>query len=116
MMPMPIDPNYRETWRIVDRDDTCEIWRSPEDESVIHGTRVGVHLDSCTFCLKCLDVCPTDVFERYTDSEGRNVILPTRQSECIDCLACEMVCDVDAISVESRAGSESTLKALLDGE
>ncbi|MBD3159471.1 MAG: 4Fe-4S dicluster domain-containing protein [Candidatus Lokiarchaeota archaeon] len=113
---MTIDSDYRETWRVIDRRYTCDVWQHPEEDGVIYGTRVGIHRDSCTFCMKCIDVCPTNVFEYQSDSNGFRVVVPTREDDCIDCLACEMVCPTDAISIESRAGSESTLKALLDGE
>jgi NAD-dependent dihydropyrimidine dehydrogenase PreA subunit len=111
-----IDSDYRKTWRVTHRQYNCDVWQHPEDGSVIYGTRVGIHQTSCTFCMKCIDVCPTDVFEYYPESEESRVVVPIRQNDCIECLACEMVCPTDAISVESRAGSESTLKALLDGE
>ncbi|GAB0105719.1 ferredoxin family protein [Nocardia sp. JMUB6875] len=51
--------------------------------------------DDCIACDKCVDVCPTDVFDR-TDS-GRPLI--ARQSDCQTCFMCEAYCPVDALYV-----------------
>jgi NAD-dependent dihydropyrimidine dehydrogenase PreA subunit len=66
--------------------------------------------------MKCLTVCPTNVFDEWNDESGKDVVLPTREIDCILCLVCEIICPTDAINIERKGGSEETLKALLDGE
>ncbi|MFI1912854.1 4Fe-4S binding protein [Nocardia sp. NPDC020380] len=53
----------------------------------------------CIGCDKCVDVCPTDVFDR-TDS-GIPVI--ARQSDCQTCFMCEAYCPVDALYVAAQS-------------
>lgn len=51
--------------------------------------------DACIGCDKCVDACPTNVFDR-TDS-GIPVI--ARQSDCQTCFMCEAYCPTDALYV-----------------
>ena len=51
--------------------------------------------DRCIECDKCVDVCPTRVFDRGPD--GVPVI--ARQSDCQTCFMCEAYCPVDALFV-----------------
>ncbi|MHA1771072.1 MAG: 4Fe-4S dicluster domain-containing protein [Candidatus Thorarchaeota archaeon] len=109
---MPIDKNYRVIWRVVGRHGGHDIWSLKSELDVVHGTTVGVHLESCIGCLKCIDACPTHVFEMMKWN-SRMVADPIHEPECILCLACEMVCPVDAISVIRSGGSSETLDSLL---
>lgn len=81
---------------------------------MIHGTKVGVLLNECTGCMKCIDVCPTDVFEIW-DFGTRQVADPAREKDCILCLICETVCPENVIDIEQEEGSEETLNSLLAG-
>ncbi|NCL72871.1 4Fe-4S binding protein [Rhodococcus sp. YH1] len=56
--------------------------------------------DECIACDKCIDVCPTDVFER--DHSGIPVI--ARRSQCQTCFMCEAYCPVDALFVHPQSG------------
>lgn len=87
----------------------------------IHGTQVGVDWDACVADGACLDVCPTQVFEWNLNpghmSSGRakkiqkgseewNVFRTdktdmVRESDCIYCMACEVVCPTQAIKITS---------------
>ncbi|MFB9329140.1 4Fe-4S binding protein [Paenibacillus aurantiacus] len=49
----------------------------------------------CISCNQCVNVCPTNVFDRVED--GIPVI--ARQSDCQTCFMCELYCPVDALYV-----------------
>jgi NAD-dependent dihydropyrimidine dehydrogenase PreA subunit len=111
---VPIDKTFRETWRVISHHEDHPVWQSSSDESVeIHGKIVGVDMSLCFGCEKCIDACPTNVFEHWTNAAGQRVVDPIREADCILCLVCEIVCPVEAISIEREGGSEETLKSLL---
>ena len=113
---MPIDRTFRETWTIVNDHLGHPVWRLPENTMVeIHGSRVGVDFSLCYGCAKCINACPTIVFELIRDESGQSVADPEREDDCILCLVCEIVCPVEAISVEREGGSDDTLTSLLEG-
>ena len=92
------------------------VWRSYENSSSeIHGRRVGVDFSLCYGCAKCIKACPTIVFELIRDESGQPVADPKREDDCILCLVCEIVCPVEAISIEREGGSDDTLTSLLEG-
>ncbi|MFW9919913.1 MAG: ferredoxin family protein [Candidatus Thorarchaeota archaeon] len=109
---MPIDRTYRATWRIASRIERYSIWRSNEYEGEIHGTVVGVHIDSCIACMKCYNACPTNVFATLS-SNMPDIVTPANENDCIFCMVCELVCPTDAISVDKHVGSDATLDSLL---
>ncbi|MEV8517220.1 ferredoxin family protein [Dactylosporangium sp. NPDC051484] len=49
----------------------------------------------CITCDRCIEVCPTNVFDRGTD--GLPVI--ARQQDCQTCFMCEAYCPTDALFV-----------------
>lgn len=51
--------------------------------------------DRCTRCNRCVDVCPTNVFD--VSSEGPPII--ARQADCQTCFMCELYCQDDALFV-----------------
>ena len=111
---MPIDKTFRDTWTRIGQHDGHSIWQSDKDESSrIHGNIVGVDFLLCYGCEKCITACPTHVFVTFTDERKRPVVDPLNDSDCILCLVCELVCPVEAISIEREGGSEDTLKSLL---
>jgi NAD-dependent dihydropyrimidine dehydrogenase PreA subunit len=113
---VPIDKAFRDTWRIIGDHEGHPIWQSKDDDSTeIHGQIVGVDMSLCFGCEKCITACPTNVFSYWSESEGKVVVDPIRESDCILCLVCEIVCPVEAISIEREGGSEDTLKSLLQG-
>nr|KXH75820.1 MAG: hypothetical protein AM324_05235 [Candidatus Thorarchaeota archaeon SMTZ1-83] len=114
---VPIDRNYRITWSIQTYHESHPVWRGPrEKDGTIHGDVVGVHLESCIGCMKCIEACPTNVFERWSTDEWNEIVDPAREIDCILCLVCELVCPVDAIHIKGGGGSEGTLDSLLLGE
>jgi NAD-dependent dihydropyrimidine dehydrogenase PreA subunit len=54
-----------------------------------------VFADRCTSCDRCIEVCPTRVFDRGLD--GVPVI--ARQESCQTCFQCEAYCPTDALFV-----------------
>jgi NAD-dependent dihydropyrimidine dehydrogenase PreA subunit len=49
---------------------------------------------TCINCNKCIEVCPTDVFE-----PGSPVPVIERLDECTSCMNCELYCPTDSIYV-----------------
>lgn len=107
---MPIDKNYRTIWNRTSHTRPYQIWTAEFDGGQIYGTVVGVYIDDCIGCMKCVDACPTDVFEVLSESK---IAVPTHEMECIFCLVCEITCPTDAINVDKSGGSEETLHSLL---
>jgi len=83
--------------------------------SSVHGHIVQVDWSLCYGCEKCIAACPTDVFNIVTEREGGVVVDPIRESDCILCLVCEIICPVKAINIKQEEGSEDTLQSLLQG-
>ncbi len=86
--------------------------KEPES-GVIHGSTVGVHIESCVGCMNCIDACPTNVFTPWTTPSGATVVDPVRGKDCILCFACELVCAPNAIDISREGGSQETLDSLL---
>ena len=53
----------------------------------------------CIECNQCVNVCPTNVFERV---EGGIPVI-ARQSDCQTCFMCELYCPVDALYVDPNS-------------
>nr|WBO81481.1 ferredoxin family protein [Streptomyces sp. SBE_14.2] len=54
-----------------------------------------VEPDRCIACDRCIEVCPTRVFDRAPDG----IPLITRQDSCQTCFQCEAYCPTDALFV-----------------
>src|SRR5213594_2896271 len=63
----------------------------------IHGLHVAVDFDGCVADGVCMDVCPVDVFEwdKYRCDKSDMI----RESDCIDCMACETACPTKVIKI-----------------
>lgn len=113
---MPIDRSYRERWVASGKHADHDVWNSPSDSCAeIHGTIVGVSIDLCNGCMRCLRVCPVDVFAEWESPSGVLVADPVGEKNCILCLVCETVCPKDAIDIRQDKGSDDTLNSLLQG-
>ena len=66
--------------------------------------KVIVDLDKCNGCDTCVDVCPMNVFDIVEMPEYNNEkkSQPTREEDCISCMACVSACPTEAIIVEEE--------------
>lgn len=113
---MPIDKYFKTTWIKVGEHESHPVRKSSKDPSKeIHGEIVGVDFSLCFGCEKCITICPAQVFVPMLFKGNRHVVDPVNDANCIRCLACELVCPIEAICVEREGGSEDTLKSLLEG-
>jgi NAD-dependent dihydropyrimidine dehydrogenase PreA subunit len=51
--------------------------------------------DRCIRCGTCVDICPTNVFDRVVDAPP----VIARQDDCETCFMCELYCPSDALFV-----------------
>jgi alkanesulfonate monooxygenase len=63
--------------------------------------------DRCIGCDKCVQVCPSDVFDAVPDA----VPVIARQSDCQTCFLCELYCPVDALFVDPDCRAPVTVDA-----
>jgi NAD-dependent dihydropyrimidine dehydrogenase PreA subunit len=59
----------------------------------------------CTSCNRCVDVCPTNVF----DSVDGDIPVIARPDQCQTCFMCELYCPVDAMYVDPCADQHVTV-------
>ena len=114
---MPIDPDFESNREVVGEHEGHKVWGpvDPPETLGIHGTHVAVDFDICIGDGACIDVCPVEVFEWY-DTPGTNPHKhhpdlpplvreqkadPVREDDCIDCMACETACPVEAIKIKA---------------
>ena len=113
---VPIDRSFRTTWSIIESHEGHSVWSKNDGEGGrIHGNIAGLHVESCTGCMKCVTTCPVEVFVAWISEEGDAVVDPVLDAECILCLACELVCPTEAIHIHRQPGSQDTLDSLLRG-
>jgi NAD-dependent dihydropyrimidine dehydrogenase PreA subunit len=116
---MPIDPDYKQSRPLMKVEAGMKIWGpiEPPKKLGIHGEIVAVDLDLCYGCLKCIDVCTVDVFDKIETPNhpiSHLKVDPVRERDCFMCMLCEIVCPVDAIFIERGHSDVDTLQALLD--
>ncbi len=99
-----IDVNFRNSRQVAEDHLGHHVWgpvNSPELLG-IHGTAVAVDFDICVADGACIEACPVNVFE-WLETLGHPASEkkadPTRESECIFCMACETVCPPVAIKI-----------------
>jgi len=63
-----------------------------------------INEDTCTNCNRCVEVCPTDVFER-----GSPVPVIARLDDCTSCMNCELYCPTDSVYVSPIKEPERNL-------
>ena len=101
---MPIDPEFQSKMKATGDHNGHKIWgeTSLPTKRGIHGTSVAVDQDVCDGDEICVSVCPTTVFE-IIDSPGHPTSVkksdPAREKGCIQCMACEVQCPVQAIKI-----------------
>lgn len=103
-----IDPNFRNSRQVAGDHVEHKVWgpvNAPEQLG-IHGTAVAVDFDICVADGACIEACPVNVFEWFETPghpASEKKADPTRESECIFCMACETVCPPVAIKITQGA-------------
>ncbi|MCF2145192.1 4Fe-4S binding protein [Desmonostoc muscorum LEGE 12446] len=82
--------------------------QNPKSKIQNRRSRSVIELVSESRCIKCnicVNVCPTNVFERVPDAP------PTiaRQSDCQTCYMCELYCPVDALYVAPQSDMQTSV-------
>jgi len=101
---LPIDPDFKNKCKVVGQHNGHNVWGTvePPTKLGIHGTIVAVDWDLCEGEGTCLEVCPVTLFD-WAETPGHPVSEkksdPARESECIQCLACEVQCPTQAIKI-----------------
>ncbi len=99
-----IDVNFRSSRQVAEDHLGHHVWGPVNNPSLlgIHGTAVAVDFDICVADGACVEACPVNVFE-WLDTPGHPASEkkadPTREAECIFCMACETVCPPVAIKI-----------------
>jgi NAD-dependent dihydropyrimidine dehydrogenase PreA subunit len=66
-----------------------------------------VDFEKCTGCGTCVDACPVSVYELDEETKKTKIVNP---NECLDCKACEIQCDAEAIQIISDEEPEKSKK------
>ena len=104
MNHLPIDPDFQKNNKKTGEQEGVAIWGTvePPKKLGIRGTNVAVDWDICEGHGICLEVCPVQLYEwRNTPGHPKSEkkTFPARETECIQCLACETQCPVQAIKI-----------------
>jgi len=101
---LPIDPDFQNKRKKVGEEEGVAIWGpvDPPKKLGIRGTYVAVDWDICEGHGICIEVCPVQLYE-WRETPGHPTsekkAFPAREDECIQCLACETQCPVQAIKI-----------------
>lgn len=60
--------------------------------------KIVIDFEKCSGCGTCIDACPVLVYELDEETEKTKIVNP---SECLDCKACEIQCESEAIRIIS---------------
>ena len=103
-MMLPIDPDFQDNREKVGEEEGIAVWGPVEAPKKlgVRGTNVAVDWDVCEGHGICLDVCPVQLYD-WRDTPGHPTsdkkAFPAREDECVQCLACETQCPVQAIKI-----------------
>ena len=112
---LAIDPDFKSKRQKIESDKPYDVYGPVNAPEIlgIHGSVVAVDFDICIADGVCIDVCPTAVFD-WVDTPGTNPhkshpdlppliaekkAAPSREDDCIFCMACEIQCPVTAIKI-----------------
>jgi NAD-dependent dihydropyrimidine dehydrogenase PreA subunit len=103
-----IDVNFRNNRQVAEEHIGHKVWGPVTTPELlgIHGTAVAVDFDICVADGACIEACPVNVFEWFETPghpASEKKADPTRESECIFCMACETVCPPVAIKITQGA-------------
>jgi protein-S-isoprenylcysteine O-methyltransferase Ste14/NAD-dependent dihydropyrimidine dehydrogenase PreA subunit len=101
---LPIDPDFQKKRKKFGKEEGIAIWGpvDPPEKLGIRGTNVAVDWDVCEGCGICLEVCPVHLYEWMGTSghpASEKKAFPARESDCVQCYACETQCPAQAIRV-----------------
>ncbi|MFH0848938.1 MAG: 4Fe-4S binding protein [archaeon] len=101
---MPIDGEFQKKLQPTGEHQGHKVWgeTNPPTKLGIHGTTVAVDHDLCNGDEICASVCPVNVFDIIDTPDNpvsKKKSDPTREKDCIQCLACETQCPTQAIKV-----------------
>ncbi len=101
---MPIDPDFQKKRKIVEEHKGHKVWGpvEPPKKLGIHGTNVAVDWDICVGDGECIDNCPVSLYDwaetlGHPTSDKKSD--PVEEQDCIQCLACETLCPMQAIKI-----------------
>ncbi len=101
---MPIDPEFMKKLKESGEHEGHKVRGdvSLPTKRGVHGTTVAVDQDVCNGDEICVSVCPVNVYDMI-DTPGHPTSKkksdPTREKDCIQCLACETQCPTQAIKI-----------------
>ena len=61
---------------------------------------LGIDKEKCTNCLKCIKICPSQLFSKQSQDKKNNVLFEDPNRLCIRCGHCIAICPVEAITYE----------------
>jgi NAD-dependent dihydropyrimidine dehydrogenase PreA subunit len=62
--------------------------------------------ENCNACGKCVEICPTDVFELVDNGP----VQIARKNDCQNCMNCELYCPTDALYVSPMVVDDPVTK------
>ncbi len=78
-------------------------WRKPldQDRIITPHYKINVLKDRCKGCRLCIEFCPRKVLRESTDfnARGYHSVCAEKESECLHCGLCELICPEFAIEV-----------------
>lgn len=101
---LPIDPDFQKKRKKFGKEKGIAVWGpvDPPEKLGVRGTNLAVDWDVCEGCGTCLEVCPVHLYE-WMETPGHPTsekkAFPARESDCIQCYACETQCPAQAIRV-----------------
>jgi protein-S-isoprenylcysteine O-methyltransferase Ste14/ferredoxin len=101
---LPIDRDFQKKRKKVGKEEGIAIWgpMDPPAKLGVRGTYVAVDWDICEGCGICFEVCPVHLYD-WVETSGHPTsekkAFPARESDCVQCYACETQCPAQAIRV-----------------
>jgi protein-S-isoprenylcysteine O-methyltransferase Ste14/NAD-dependent dihydropyrimidine dehydrogenase PreA subunit len=101
---LPIDPDFQKKRKKVGKEEGIAVWGpvDPPRKLGVRGTYVAVDWDLCEGCGTCLEVCPVQLYDWMETSDhptSEKKAFPARETDCVQCYACETQCPAQAIRV-----------------